>query len=454
MHLRRRLLVLISLVLAACLLVGGALTYWAGLRKIELEMSSAIEVGDSSVSDSLSAISTSGDPATQLHRVVGSFDGDRHVVARLITPDGSLKDISRLRKPADPPPAWLYWLLAGKIHTREFALHAPYKNFGHIELTADPHNEIGEVWEDLKLKLIIISSFCGVVLALIYASLGHALKPLEDLSSALNRVGEGDYTAHVAEQGPEDLNLIYRAFNRMAGQLRSSEEQNQRLNEQLSTVQEEERSEIARDLHDEIGPFLFAADVDAQSIPILLSRGSNEDVANRATAIRQSVQHMQLHLRGILSRLRPAMLIDQGLTHAVEHLVAFWRSRRPSITFDADIEDARFPATVEETAFRILQEGTSNAVRHGNPTTIGLTARRTAPGTLRVMVSDDGSGIGDTAKRGFGLAGMKERVAALNGKLHVASRENEKGVRLIADIPVPAETRKKTDEATRTTSAA
>jgi two-component system sensor histidine kinase UhpB len=454
MPLRRRLLVLISLVLAACLLVGGVLTYWAGLRKIELEMSSAIEVGDSSISDSLSALSTSSDPEAQLRRIVRSFDGDRHLIARLILPDGSLKDISRLRIPSDPPPAWLYWLLAGKNHTREFALPAPYKNLGRIELAADPHNEIGEVWEDLKLKLIIISSFCGVVLALIYASLGHALKPLEDLSSALNRVGEGDYTAHVAEQGPEDLNLIYRAFNRMAGQLRSAEEQNQRLNEQLSTVQEEERSEIARDLHDEIGPFLFAADVDAQSIPILLSRGSSDDVANRAAAIRQSVQHMQLHLRGILSRLRPAMLIDQGLTHAVEHLVAFWRSRRPSIEFDSDIEDARFPARVEETAFRILQEGTSNAVRHGDPTTIGLTARRTASGTLRVTVSDDGSGIAATAKRGFGLAGMRERVAALNGELHVASQDNKKGVRLIADIPVPTETRKKTDEATRTTSAA
>jgi two-component system sensor histidine kinase UhpB len=441
-------------VLAACLLVGGVLTYWAGLRKIELEMSSAIEVGNSAVTDALSGISMSDDAGAHLRRIIRSFDGDRHVIARLVAPDGSLEDISRLRIPADPPPAWLYWLLSGKIHVREFSLPDPYKNLGRIELVADPHNEIGEVWEDLKLKLMIISSFCGIVLALIYASLGHALKPLEDLSSALNRVGEGDYTAHVAEQGPEDLNLIYRAFNRMAGQLESAEQQNQRLNEQLSTVQEEERSEIARDLHDEIGPFLFAADVDAQSIPILLSRGSNEDVANRAKAIRQSVQHMQLHLRGILSRLRPAMLIDQGLTHAVEHLVAFWRSRRPAITFDVDIEDTRFPAHIEETAFRILQEGTSNAVRHGNPTTIGLTALQTENGMLRVTVSDDGSGIGATVKRGFGLAGMKERVAALNGELHVASQENGKGVRLIAKIPVPAETRTKTDEATKTTSTA
>ncbi len=240
-------------------------------------------------------------------------------------------DASRLRRPVDPAPTWLYKLLSGPAHSRRFELPAELKHHGVVTIEADPHSEIGEVWEDLKLKVLIISGFCAVVLALIYAILGWALRPLEALSAALARVGEGDYTAHVDEAGPEDLNLIYRAFNRMAAQLKTAEQQNQRLNEQLSTVQEEERAEIARDLHDEIGPFLFAADVDAQSIPLLLSRDAGDDVVSRSKAIRQSVQHMQLHLRSILSRLRPAMLIDQGLTHAVEQLVAFWHARRPQI---------------------------------------------------------------------------------------------------------------------------
>jgi two-component system, NarL family, sensor histidine kinase UhpB len=436
MPLRRRLLALVALVLALCLAAGGALTYWQGLRKIELEMSSAIEVADSAVGDAMSTIGTSPDAPAYLHRIVTSFDGDRHVVARLVGPNGTV-DVSRLRPPSDPAPTWLYKLLAGPVHSRRFELPADLKHLGVITIEADPHNEIGEVWEDLKLKFLIIFGFCGIVLALIYAILGRALRPLEALSAALARVGQGDYTAHVAETGPEDLNLIYRAFNRMAAQLRTAEQQNQRLNEQLSTVQEEERAEIARDLHDEIGPFLFAADVDAQSIPLLLSRDAADDVISRSKAIRQSVQHMQLHLRGILSRLRPAMLIDQGLTHAVEQLVAFWRARRPQITFQTHIEDARFPATIEETAFRILQEGMSNAVRHGNPSIIELMASRTDDGTLRVIISDDGSGIAATSTRGFGLVGMQERVAALGGHLSVNGRLDEKGVILIAEIPLP-----------------
>ncbi len=115
MPLRRRLLVLVALVLGACLLVGGALTYWAGLRKIELEMSSAIAVGSSAVMDTLTSIQESSDPEAQLTRIVRAFDGDRHLVARLVGPNGALKSASRLKAPVDPPPAWLYELLEGKI---------------------------------------------------------------------------------------------------------------------------------------------------------------------------------------------------------------------------------------------------------------------------------------------------------------------------------------------------
>jgi two-component system sensor histidine kinase UhpB len=454
MPLRRRLLALVALVLALCLVGGGALNYWYGLRKIDLEMSSAIEVAGSAVSDALSTISPGADVRSQVDRIITSFDGDRHIVARLVAADGNVINTSRLEKPTDPSPRWLYRMLEGAPRERLFHLPAPLKNLGTIKIYADPHNEVSEVWEDLQLKFLIVASFCVVVLGLIYATLGRALRPLEQLSTALERIGQGDYTAHVVEAGPQDLKFIYQAFNRMAEQLRSAEQNNRRLNEQLLTVQEEERSEISRDLHDDIGPFLFAADVDAQAIPLLASRNASNEIVERSKAIRQSVQHMQVHLRSILSRLRPALLIDQGLTIAVDQLIAFWKARRPNITFTTDIEDARFPTGIEEVAFRVLQEGTSNAVRHGQPLTIGLTARQTAAGTLRVGVSDDGSGITAKDPRGFGIPGMRERVALLNGELHIANRKDGKGVMLIVDIPLPPAANKKDHSQILTTSAA
>src|SRR5262249_7628977 len=122
MPLRRRLLALVALVLALCLIGGGALTYWYGLRKINLEMSSAIDVASSSVGDALSTISDGPDGSSQVQRVVASFDGDRHVVARLLAPNGSVISQSQLEKPTDPSPQWLYRLLSGEPRARIFDL--------------------------------------------------------------------------------------------------------------------------------------------------------------------------------------------------------------------------------------------------------------------------------------------------------------------------------------------
>ena len=222
----------------------------------------------------------------------------------------------------------------------------------------------------------------------------------------------------------------------MADQLQAAELQNRRLNAQLSTVQEEERADIARDLHDEIGPFLFAVDVDAQTIPTYLERGAVQDATVRASAIRQSVAHMQSHIRSILSRLRPSMLLDLGLSHAIDQLVAFWRKRHPGITFNVMAEQTSYGAKIDEVAYRIVQEAVSNAVRHGNPSRIGIAIRADDGGILRVSVSNNGKELMDNGSYGFGLAGMRERIAAQGGNLTISNTAGGQGVELIAALPL------------------
>lgn len=432
MSLRRRLLALIALLLVASLIGGSMLTYWHGTRKIELEMSSAISVGDNALRDAVLPLLPGPITDAQIHRVISSFDGDRHVRARLVRPDGSTAYESRVRPPADPAPHWLYRFFAGKPQSTELELPG---DFGAIVLRADPLNEVTEVWDDAKVKLALIGGFCTLVLTMLSVTLGRALKPLENLAQALQQVGGGDYEAHVAESGPQELAAIYKGFNTMAAKLADAELQNRRLNLQLNSVQDEERAEIARDLHDEIGPFLFAVDVDAQTIPALIERNNTQDVVTRSQAIRQSVGHMQTHLRSILSRLRPGMLLDLGLAHAADQLAEFWRARYPAIVFDVDCSDESFGPKLDEAAFRVLQEGTSNAVRHGKPSHIWLATRKLDNGAIEVSVTDDGEGIRQTTRKGFGLAGMRDRLALLGGDLVITPRANGQGVFLRAEIP-------------------
>ncbi len=437
MPLRRRLILLIALVLCLSLVIGAILTYWQAVRKVDLEMTSAITAGESTLKDALASLSDAADPERQIALLIRSFDDERHLRARYVRNSGETVLVSAVKPPADPPPAWLVRSLAGRPHKLSLPFPEKLQSLGHIELQSESLNEIAEVWEDVTLKLAIIACFFGLVLGLVYWTLGRALRPLEDLSNALSRVGRGDYGAHVAETGPTELASIYREFNHMAEQLQASERNNQRLNDQLTTVQEEERSDIARDLHDEIGPFLFAVDVDAQTIPQILERGSKADVIERSRAIRQSVAHMQSHLRSILTRLKPAVLLDLGLAHAVDHLVSFWRTRHPGITITTDIARESFGAKLDEVAYRIMQESLSNAVRHGQPTQIVLVARPTADGKLSISISDNGSGLKPQGLKGFGLAGMRERLASLGGTLDIGENSPMPGVTVKAEMPLP-----------------
>lgn len=437
MTLRHRLIALIALVLPLSLLVGGLLTYWHAVRKVETEMAAALAFGESSVRDAMVSIAPSVDPTQYLARVVASFTGERHLRVSHTGADGKIAAESQVSRPKDPPPAWLVHMLAGPQHSISVELPDDLKRFGQLQITADPLNEVTEVWDDVTLKLTIIAGFFGLVLGLVYWALGRALRPLEDLSKALAEVGHGNFAAHVSENGPQELAAIYKEFNRMADQLQAAEMQNRRLNAQLSTVQEEERADIARDLHDEIGPFLFAVDVDAQTIPTYLQRGAVQDATSRASAIRQSVAHMQSHIRSILGRLRPSMLLDLGLSHAIDQLVAFWHKRHPGIMFNVIAEQTSYGAKIDEVAYRIVQEAVSNAVRHGNPSQIGIAIRADDGQMLRVSVSNNGRELMDNGSHGFGLVGMRERIAAQGGTLTIANAAAGQGVELNAVLPLP-----------------
>jgi two-component system sensor histidine kinase UhpB len=434
-------MIVITSVLMVSLVIGSIVTYWHSAYKIEVEMAAAVSVVESAVAESLAHIPDAKDPRTDLSRIVAAFDGDRHVRIKWLDNEGQVIQQSRIGLPASPAPDWLHSLLSDPRPTRTFDVAQNGQSLGRILIAPDTANEISEVWENIQLKFAIIGGFCTITFVMIYLTLSRALRPLDNLSAALVRVGEGDYEAHVIEAGPEELANIYKKFNGMAAKLAEAERQNRRLNEQLLTVQEEERTEIARDLHDEIGPFLFAVDVDAQTIPPLLARGAGDDVAICAAAIRQSVGHMQTHLRSVLNRLRPAMMLDLGLAHAADHLAAFWRARRPNIEFDVDIEQESFGSSLDQVAFRVLQEGTSNAVRHGDPSRVKISTRRTGNGWLKVSVIDDGQGLTGKGQRGFGIPGMRERVAMIGGRLSIENNRGKPGVALVAELPTEREAR-------------
>jgi two-component system sensor histidine kinase UhpB len=348
---------------------------------------------------------------------------------------------SKVARSDDQAPGWFVDLLAAPPKKVEMDLPDIFDKFGTVVLQSDPRNEVAEVWGDVWLTLSVLTIFCALVLAFVYWTLASTIRPLQNLTTAFAHVGDGDYGERVNERGPVELVRIYHGFNQMVERLARSEAQNKRLQQQLTSVQDEERADLARDLHDEIGPLLFAADVDVVAIEQLAKAGEYDDIPHRVGIIREAIGRMQRHVRDILGRLRSAMLLDVGLAHAIDNLVAFWRSHRPKLNFNVDVPEESFGELIDGTIYRIVQESLSNAVRHGSPSLITIEVAVNSDRSIDIRVTDDGGGLKNSGRTGgFGIVGMQERVATLGGSLDIANRRDGAGVIVSARLPAPSPT--------------
>ena len=259
---------------------------------------------------------------------------------------------------------------------------------------------------------------CVLTILLIYVFIGRTLRPLDGLADAMEEVGAGRYGTRMRGRLAPELSRLRDSFNRMAARLADADAENRRLNEQLLTLQEQERSDLARDLHDEVSPFLFAINVDAATASRLMREGRATEARGHVQSITDAVRHMQRQVRSMLGRLRPIGLAEFGLREAIENTVGFWRRRRPEIRYEVTIsaECDDLGELAGTTIYRIVQECVSNAVRHAEPALITVSIDRDGE-EVRVEVADDGCGMQKPVKPGYGLVGIGERVRAMGGRL-------------------------------------
>ncbi len=444
LSIQRRLAISITLVLLFSLAVGSGLTYRHVLRKVRTEMQAALTVGADSTVNALDERSGQTDPAARLRAVVRDFDGDRHLRARLVAPDGAVLAQSRLLRPDDAAPLWFYRLVVADPPSQTLVLPEVYRSVGRLTLDADPHNEVAEAWSDMRLTLSIMALFFAAVLSLAFLTIRAALAPLREVRAALLRIGAGDLSTRIAPDVAHELAPLRDGVNAMAERLAVTVEQNRALNEQIINLQEEERAELARDLHDDVAPFVFAVGADAAMIKQYLAKDDTVAIGPRADAISEAVKHMQRHLKHVLRRLAPGALLDLGLSGAIDDLIAFWAIRRPGVRFSRDVSGEPLDPPLDAVAFRVVQESVSNAIRHGDPRTIDIVIL-VDDETATVVVEDDGAGLPPGGRFGFGLAGMQERVRGVGGSVAVRNRATVSGVLVEATLPLAAPARSAAD---------
>jgi two-component system sensor histidine kinase UhpB len=436
------------MVFALSLLLGGTVACINASRSVQAEMRSALAVAQQTVGAGLAGLRQSDDPQRDLRRLVASFAGNRHLRVSLGRDRAEASPVEEKAALARVPD-WFVRLIgvAPARVTMPFSLPGAA---GEIAIETVPHNEVLEIWNEFADSLLILTLFSLPTVVLIYVVVGRALRPLDRLAQAFGSIGRGDYGVRLAGRLPAELAPLRDSFNEMAARLSGMAAENHRLNEQLLTLQEQERSELARDLHDEVGPFLFAINVDAANIARRLKEKRPAAIAGYARSITEAVGHLQAQVKGMLGRLRPIGLAEFGLAEAITNLVAFWRRREPAIQYRLEVapEAEQLGELLGTTIYRIVQEALSNALRHSRPKAVSVAVRRLERWPAHqgaawvVSVVDDGQGMAADRGAGYGLLGMSERVRALGGSLEVASTPGA-GVAVTATLPcvrAPAET--------------
>lgn len=314
-----------------------------------------------------------------------------------------------------------------------------------VILVAVPWDEVTEVWNDMvSLGSAAVMLSVGM-LAVLALAVARTLRPLVEFERGLDRLIAGDYTVpHAGVRVPELARIAARIEN-LAAALSLAQAENRRLGRTLVSVQDRERREVARELHDDLGAGLFGIKVDAARIAALA--GEDSEIARRGNGIVAGIDALHQLGRRLLTRLRPPLLDQLPLGEALSELVASVQRQQPALRctcdFAAGIDD--LDDAVALTVYRLVQEGLTNARRHGEPSRIHAAVRvdRQA-GVATVTVTDDGRGLTARAgtgggHAGLGLAGMAERVHALGGTLTVGPADDGGGTQLRADIPLGGE---------------
>lgn len=214
----------------------------------------------------------------------------------------------------------------------------------------------------------------------------------------------------------------------------------------LQTVREEERTRIARELHDELGQALTALRFDLGWLRGKCSSNDNlgSAAAERVGAALGVVEQSIVSLRRISEDLRPAMLDSLGLAAAIEHHVAQFTQRAGMpCHLRMNREEFDLPGSLATTVFRIVQEALTNVVRHAEASEVSVSIDETEDG-IRLVIEDDGKGFNVAAgapggKKTFGVLGMRERAAILDGSLDIESHPGT-GTRITGWLPFPKET--------------
>jgi two-component system sensor histidine kinase UhpB len=453
---RAQLLITFVLINFLAALLGGLITIMQAVKSTQVEVAASMKMAEVLVGETIQLVQQEL-PAEQFladlpvrlrlvrHVRISVRDANGHPVEYGRGVSAPARDVDHAE-----PPAWFAGLIAPPVETREIPVLIKGQRIGSVVVVGAPSDEIAEVWENT----IALAAAAGVVslgvIGILYVLFGHVLDPLKGLGAGLLDLERRKYQVRLPRPKALELAVITDRFNALAEALDAVRSENTRLNQRLITAQDDERSRMALDLHDEVGPCLFGLRANATSIANI--RDGQQDsglrlARDRAGDMLGIIDHLQAINRSLLKRLRPMALGHIPLGDLLSALVRDRARQHPDVSFLFSADELRrgYGDSIDLTIYRCVQESLTNAIRHANARQVITELRQVQPAgekaepersmQLSLIVCDDGCGIGADASEGLGIQGMQERVQALGGDFQIESRRGE-GTTVRIKIPI------------------
>ena len=450
LSLRARLNTLLALILLLGLAINiTRLVLEAGPR-VQAEDQSVIRLAREFIETLVVSLNETPDPDARLTKVIQDLNRLRHVSISREQDAAGVKPAAAAAVDDDSEPSSVPAWFVALVHPEKTAVNVPimiHGRPGSLVITSHPDDEMNEIWDGIVTQLLVGSAIAITLFLVTIVVVSRALAPIQSLSEAMTKIEAGFYDTRVRPGGSPELAAICSKLNHLAATLGEAVEEKRQLAERAFSLQDAERKEIARELHDEFGPYLFALRAHGSSLMrIADARELNrESLRKHGSVLLEQINALQQFNRRVLERLRPVGLAELGLSEAIGALLRLWSTSHPEVVIETAISESlgETGETAELTIYRIIQEALTNVFRHAGATRVEIVVEPapsgrsgTAPSESQasiVSVRDNGAGLPADHKQGFGLIGMRERVLALGGTMTVLS--TNQGVTVEALVP-------------------
>lgn len=445
LHLRWQVLLCVGLLQLAALAIVGLVLVQNARTAVATEMAAAEASARAQVIAATGAALAAG-PGEVTAKLADLLVEPRHVRLSIVDARTGPKPVRRVDQAveAGAAPDWFRRLVTPALRETHLSIVNGGVEHGVVVLTTDPGDEIAEVWRDGSVIFRTLAGCLVATLAVLVLVIRQALVPLDRINAALAALKDGRLSTRIRDLRGPDFDPIVEGFNTLSAGLEASEAARAALARKVISLGDAERRSIAMELHDEFGPCLFGLRVKAGGIVRLAEARGDAVLARDAQTISAIVDQIQTANTQLLITLRPMPIGQLSLVEAITDMLDGIRSTHTGLLWRIDLPEALPPTDeiLDLTVYRFLQEGVTNALRHGMPRRIAVAVRLAEagerPAGIEMSVEDDGTGLPGRLVEGRGLTGMRDRIQAVGGTLSLGPRPG-RGTRLSAFLPlVPA----------------